>query len=357
MSLKGNRGEWSEVYALLRILSDGMVRVTLGNGSESRTIVRGVFRKQSGKLLSLNISDEVIQVFDNDSFSEISRNDVFRASEILLGDIRSSKGAFESPETESILSRLRITRLKAESVQKADLGLVVHDSFMNQDRSLDFSVKSKLGSPPSLLNASGATVFRFKLSGDEPSIVSLAEADYSPRDFLRLARSRGVGISFDRMINEQFRKNLQLIDSGMPEIVASMIEGYYSGAGARMKDIVEFVVDADPLKIGDDFADVFYSHKVKLFLADCALGMTPTKKWTGTHPANGGYLVVESDGSIQCLNAFDRDRFHDYLYTNTKFDTPDNRRNETAKLMSYEVGPRNRLKFYVDLNLQVRFTS
>lgn len=65
--------------------------------------------------------------------------------------------------------------------------------------------------------------------------------------------------------------------------------------------------------------------------------------------ANGGYVVVKSDGDVICFHIFDRNLLEEYLIKNTKFDTPDTKRYDFGKVY-YEDG-----KFYFDLVAQIRF--
>ena len=80
-----------------------------------------------------------------------------------------------------------------------------------------------------------------------------------------------------------------------------------------------------------------------------ALGMLPSKAWSGRYEATGGYLVVKSDGDVICFHLYDRNLLEDYLFNNTKFETPSKSR--------YNMGEvyRNGDKYYFNLVLQIRF--
>ena len=53
-----------------------------------------------------------------------------------------------------------------------------------------------------------------------------------------------------------------------------------------------------------------------------ALGMMPASQWKGKYEATGGYIIVKEDGDILCYHIYNRNEFREYLYNNTKFDTP-----------------------------------
>lgn len=91
-----------------------------------------------------------------------------------------------------------------------------------------------------------------------------------------------------------------------------------------------------------------YEYKIKQFLLAFALGMTCSTPWHGTFNANGGYIVIKEDGDIICYHFFDRNDLENYLFYNTKFDTPSTSRHLFGKI--YEHGGR----FFIKLNLQVR---
>ena len=80
-----------------------------------------------------------------------------------------------------------------------------------------------------------------------------------------------------------------------------------------------------------------------------ALGMTPSKAWQGKFNANGGLIVVKEDGDIVCYHFFDRNDLEDYLFYNTRFETPSTSRHNFGSI--YEENG----EFFMKLNLQVRF--
>ncbi|MBR1958363.1 MAG: HpaII family restriction endonuclease, partial [Tidjanibacter sp.] len=93
----------------------------------------------------------------------------------------------------------------------------------------------------------------------------------------------------------------------------------------------------------------YYGYKVKTLMVCTALGMLPATTWSGRYDATGGYIVVKNDGDIICFHIYDRNLLEDYLFQNTKFDTPDMKR--------YEMGQvyKKNGKFYFNLVLQIRF--
>jgi type II restriction enzyme len=84
-------------------------------------------------------------------------------------------------------------------------------------------------------------------------------------------------------------------------------------------------------------------------LTDIALGMMPSKVWTGELDATGGYLIVKDNGEILYYHIYNRNEFEDYLVVNTKLETASSTRHDFGTI--YSDG--NELLF--KLNLQIRF--
>lgn len=80
-----------------------------------------------------------------------------------------------------------------------------------------------------------------------------------------------------------------------------------------------------------------------------ALGMLPATRWNGKYEATGGYIVVKSDGDVICFHIYDRNLLEDYLFCNTKFETPKSSRYEMGQI--YKRGD----KYFFNLILQIRF--
>ena len=94
----------------------------------------------------------------------------------------------------------------------------------------------------------------------------------------------------------------------------------------------------------------FYTQKIRNFLKDVALGMTPKRRWNGEEDANGGYVAVKGDGTIVCYFIYDRVGFMDYLIAHTKMERPSTSRHDYAKIFKTSDG-----QYMMKLNLQVRF--
>lgn len=63
---------------------------------------------------------------------------------------------------------------------------------------------------------------------------------------------------------------------------------------------------------------------------------------------NGGCIIVKSEGQIVCFTLNDINKFRDYLFNNTKFDTAFTSRHEFGELYKDDKGA------FIKLNLDVR---
>lgn len=351
MTLAGNRGEWSELYSLLKILSQGNLQVADSNLNPIRNrmfVVQAITTKQHEGTTTVWIDEESIVVEDGESVPTV---EVTNAANQILEAISSAENgkSIYIPHCQDVLKKLGINRVAAGSKSKADLTLRVLDPFLRTSQLMSFSIKSQLGSPATLFNASKATNFEYAIEVDERALVLLRLHDGHPSEILSSARNEGVLIRPLGPVDPRFRMNLLLIDSRMPELLGSLVMLHYETGLSRLVDLAEALTTSDPFALGPDLGKNFYRHKIKMFLADCALGMTPTSNWDGTHSSNGGYVIVTDKGELLCLHSFDRDVFNEYLLHSTKLERGSKSRHEYGSLIEDDQG------VHIRLNLQIRF--
>lgn len=155
--------------------------------------------------------------------------------------------------------------------------------------------------------------------------------------------------SFSKISGEILRNNLTMLDLGMARIVAACMEKYYTGQGSEVASTCRKVTQEDPLHINSPEGQPMYEYKIKQFLLAFASGMTVSSPWDGSFNTNGGYIVVKEDGDVVCYHFFDRNALEEYLFNNTKFDTPSTTRHEFGEV--YKVKD----SYFIKLNLQIRF--
>lgn len=129
-----------------------------------------------------------------------------------------------------------------------------------------------------------------------------------------------------------------------------MLCQYYADRAKNTSDLSARLSGINPN--GCDYSNNrhFYEYKIKRLLCEAALGMRPAEIWHGKYDATGGYLVVRQDGEIVCYHLYSHNQFENYLFLNTKFDTPSSSRHHFGDI--YEENG----KFFIKLNLQIRFS-
>ncbi len=354
----GNKGEWSEIYTLFKLLSDK--QLFLGNKDIEKLegivypILR-VLRTENNGDFEYSIKDEIILISGGEEILKIEITKFKEKAKFLLEKIKSNKErTFSVPEIEEFMQSINCLSLKAGSTAKTDITIVVHDQRTNQQPTLGFSIKSQLGSPSTLLNAGKTTNFIFKISDlklSKTEINKINSFDSRSKIMDRInyvLKSKGQ-FNFVKTEKQIFSNNLILIDSKLPEILSQVVYEFYSSKNSRISDLVENTSSKNPLNFDISNEHKFYEYKIKRFLTDVALGMMPSKVWTGQYDATGGYLIVKESGDILCYHIYNRNEFENYLFNNTKLDTASSSRHDFGTI--YEESG----EFYFKLNLQIRF--
>ncbi|MCF0183300.1 MAG: HpaII family restriction endonuclease [Bacteroidaceae bacterium] len=357
MALSGNKGEWSEIFALFRLLGEGKVHA---GDADMRKLevyypILSIIREESERYeYRPNVERNVVLIdADGREFDRIPMDRFMEESSKLLENIKSAKGAsFSVPSTESFMRTIRCEKLKAPSGDKADIHIVIHDLRTNMTPLLGFSIKSQLGTPSTLLNAGNTTNITYRIEGCRLSDDDISEINAIGDHLSRMQAiiDRGGHLDYHDIEHGTFKNNLLFLDCCMPRFIAEcLLVDSMPGSASTIKDAVAKVAKANPFGFTGGNVEAFYAHKMKVLLLDSALGMTPAKEWTGRYDANGGYLVIRKDGEIVCYHFYNRNDVEDYLYNNTRFERASRSRYGFGSL--YKVGS----EVFVKLNLQIRF--
>ncbi len=218
---------------------------------------------------------------------------------------------------------------------------------------LGFSIKSQLGSASTLLNASDSTNITYRITNkmmskeDFDGINNIK--DHLPR--MKALIDKGYKLEFFDIENKTFKNNLLFLDCCMPIFIAQcLICDSMPNSTSSLKDAVTIVATNNPFGYSGKNVEEFYAHKMKVLLLASALGMMPSKEWSGHYDANGGYLVVKQDGEIVCYHFYNQNDVEDYLFNNTRFERGSRSRHHFGTLYRGADG-----EVYIKLNLQIRF--
>lgn len=356
--ITGNKGEWSEIYTLFKLLGDK--QLFLGNKDIEKLegilypILR-VLRTENNGNFEYSIKDEIILISGGVEVLKIAVSEFKEKAKFLLEKIKTNKKrTFSVPEIEEFMKSINCISLKASSTAKTDITIVVHDQRTNQQPTLGFSIKSQLGSPSTLLNAGKTTNFIFKISNlklSKNEIDKINSIDSKSKIMDRInsvLQSKGQ-FDFVKTEKQIFSNNLILIDSKLPEILSEIVYEFYSSNKSSVSDLTENTNIKNPLVFDISNEHKFYEYKIKRFLTDIALGMMPSKVWSGQYDATGGYLIVKENGDVLCYHIYNKNEFEDYLFNNTKLETASSKRHDFGSI--YEENG----ELYFKLNLQIRF--
>lgn len=361
MPIKGNKGEWSEFYAFIKILTDKTIfaaNENLEKMQDKYFTVLKIIREEAKtgrKTYDIAESESEIKVYDekNKILGTVESDKIKKGVNKIFKKMKESgEASFSVSVADSIMKELFCTQIKASCGNKADLILIIHDRISPTFPELGFSIKSMLGSPSTLLNASGATNFVYRvenLEKEKTEEVNGMQGHSKIRDRAKVIYGSKGKIIFEKLENESFKRNLRMIDIILPEILAELLKIYYDGKASTMSELVEILSQNKEFNAKYGLDKSVYEFKIKSFLVAIALGMTPNKEWDGFTKAHGGYIIVKEDGEIVCYHLYNRDEFQNYLYKNTKLDTPSTTRHKFGDI--YQENGAKKIR----LNLQIRF--
>lgn len=355
-----NKGEWSELYAFIKLLRDGKIYAADENVQRLENIyfpIIKLIREENNDIVDY-YTGRIIKIYADDVLiDEIENQELDNPVNILYKKIfdGGEDRTFRIEEAEKIMETLHLTKIKAPSKDKKDLTIQIHDINTGYEPIVGFSVKSDIGSAPTLLNAGKNTRFTYKIYGiDDNDMHEINSIDKScMKDYMIARMNRlfevATSVEYVSMKDDTFEDNLVMIDSKMPELYGNMILTHYRYINDKIYDIeslCEIIKSENPIEYRNVNA---YRYKIKKLLCAAALGMTPGKKWDGLDNASGGYIIIKRDGDIVCYHLYNRNFFEEYLIRNTQFDRPSASKHDFGYV--YKIGD----EYFMDLNVQVRF--
>lgn len=360
MDIRGNKGEWSEIYTLFKLLGDGVMYAGDQNMNKIKDlfypIIRILRHEEDGDYnYNLNDKNVVIQKSNGDDLLRIPASVFLENAENLLNEINSNDGAFALPSIEEFMNSIYCHSLKAKSSDKTDIRIVLHDIRTKINSEMGFSIKSQLGHNSTLLNASKATNFIYKIQNvnfTDDEILTINSIDPHKGKVIERYKAiveKGGNLVYDRVENKIFKSNLRMLDGDMDKLIAEMLITQLNFQVATLPELIALIAEKDILNFGEINPIDMYTYKVKHLLSSAALGMMPATKWNGMFDANGGYIVVREDGEIVCYHFYDRNRFESYLFANAYLERSSTSRHDYAYIKKEEDGT-----FSFKLNLQIR---
>ncbi|WP_405348796.1 HpaII family restriction endonuclease [Ruminobacter amylophilus] len=365
MSVKQNKGEWSELYAFARLLKDGKIYAADENVNRIDDVFLPILKiiREDEKNGNIDYhTGKVIRIYCNGAqIGEVSNAELASNVQILFDKIfegpQQKQGAFEIPDVDSFLEEMSIRQVKSPSTEKIDLLMQVHDIHTGFSPVVGFSVKSDVGSPPTLLNAGKNTRIRYEVKGitdDDMNLINSINKTTN-KEYMKLRMSelfsRASSVSYDSMISDVYENNLIMLDSMLPRIYGFFVLYHFKNLntpGLDCQSLCQMLEEKNPLNYKNKNV---YTYKIKELLCASALGMTPGREWNGNESATGGYIIVKRDGDVLCYHLYNRNFFKDYLLKNTNIDRPSATRHDYGYVFKADY------KYFIDLNIQIRFKS
>lgn len=381
---KANKGEWSELYGLYKLLSEQNlypINIDNKNGQRLRMPILSILRhteqylkaeykiEEDGQVVINANGHNIIQIAKSD-FDDIAPKLFEAIKKGAPNEDGTSDSSFELPEFDEFRKNTCCPNIKCYSKNlgngekdKSDLYIVIHDFVTGQTPIQGFSIKSEIGKPPTLLNATNLTNFKYKLSENLPEemvaqinsmVNKRGQADIKGR--VRAILEQQVSLEFST-INPNakgdyvFLENLMLVDSMLPQIVSNLLVLSYSEDTRILSSLTDKLSEINPLGFPMKTNKKQYEAKVRRFVSDITLGMVPSAPWEAAHQAYG-LLVLNTKGEIDCYHIIYRKSLEDYLYENLKFETASASRYGFGKIETGSDGCQ-----YFTLNLQLRFTK
>ena len=356
--ITGNKGEWSEFYTFLKVLDERKLffaDADLNKIEDKYYSVINIVREEATstkKIYDLSEEGKIkIVNFDDSSLGVIDAKKVKSSIAKIFEKMKISSGSFSIAEADELVNELKCAQIKAGNSDKADIIMTIKEQMSPMSVEMGFSIKSMLGGAATLLNASGSTNFVYKIKGFNGNIneVNKINSRSKVRDRIKMIEENGGKIIFDSLVSEKFKNNLKKIDVVFAEILAASLKNFYEGKGSTIAETCQFLDQNDTLKVKYDLSENDFEYKIKAFLRAVALGMVPNRTWNGLNAAHGGYLIVKEDGDVVCYHLYNMDAFQNYLFKNTKFETPSTTRHGFGEIYQKDGG------LFINLNLQIRF--
>jgi HpaII restriction endonuclease len=336
---KQNKGEWSEFYALIQLLSQGYVDMeTSTDPNRFKTKV-------------LSVSKDGIDFFisENDITSSAgvrqSREHLRSISTKILTSILQTKSSFFIPEAEQLSKIIGVTVKKQASSSVADIFAKLRHE--DRDANYDLSVKSWLGSNPSFFNASkNSTRIQYKICGEIPRTILLTLSNRKATSNVKAIYSNGGYLELIKYTNSKFVDGLEFVGNDTPEFLADLvITGFLVGRdgleNSVKKELPSITYAFDHIKSKYSLfktikTKLFFEQRIKNLLYNILmyqLQSGPPESISSVAPDN--YLAVLSDGNLLCIVG--RAKLQEKLFNLCKMDSPASGPNKHDYGNVYEV--------------------
>ncbi|WP_158512479.1 HpaII family restriction endonuclease [Moraxella nonliquefaciens] len=342
--VKRNKGELSEIYALCKVIFEQDIHYGDLNAKLTDDYIRVLKIHTKHSHIDLKKSHMIIYG-KNGMQHAYMLSDFITQNELnhILGEIKNGKSTFSIKTLNDKVALLGLQKTKGTSLQKGDIVLSFDEKgqiFSQQNT----SIKSFLGHSPTLVNASQATNFIYKIQNikaDDMTKINAVDTRAKIKDRLQKITDLGGVLIFERCENPVYESTLRKVDSRMPEILADALLAFFK------KQINHHLISYPNEKIVDLEEKEQIHCRLKDFVKASILGIFPTYEWNGHLTANA-ILLINETGELVFYHTNKDAVLKDFFYKNTIFDTPSSSRHRFG--LVYQENN----QFYFKLNLQLR---
>ena len=358
--MKGNKGEWSELYTFFRLLGEGKLFSADENLEKTDSFVEliSIYRKDGGKKLDFKISStQNVNIIDANSGHILLSFPQQKAK--LIANMLAKEIISKTPISNSLISliqELSISQVADKSLGKGDINVLIYDPIHGISSNQEFSIKSFLGSDPTLFNANKTTNITYRISDSnnlpisEDHLFQINSINTGHKYIKRITRLLELGykVEFDSYDDDTFKLNLQVIDSDLPEIIAHIVKDKYVNSVVRMNDVIEKITIENPMNYDLSQGHKFYEYRLVNFLVEAALGMTSKSVWSGKYDLVGGIIIIKPNSEVLCYHLIDFNKFKQYLKKASRLDNP------SGSKMGYGMVYKTEGGSFIKLNFQIK---
>lgn len=337
-----NRGEWTEAYVFLRLLSNGRIYGAT-NGLECDPNVYidivNILRYEAEGLLEFErtLDSEVKASCNGDVFKIVCCEELCSKADLLynaIKEVTSGERKLSIPDAQRFLQYMKFTSPKAPKLpteaenlygKKTDIIITSEDPTDHARTTEGYSIKSHIGSPSTLFNCSSTSGIIYEVNGcDDEQMHTINGMTSELGIFNYIKENPALSLTMYSSKSDAFRDNLDYIELTMLDFISTAVlvqVGYLERAiSSDTKDIIARVAEINPIGVRNPAR--WYEAKFKDFLFAAFSGMTATEPWDGRRKISGGYIDVSRSGEILYYRAVSDDIFSSYLFEHTFIDRP-----------------------------------
>ena len=170
-------------------------------------------------------------------------------ADTIVSEIKGKSGI--SKDLIKTIQELSISQVADKSLGKGDINIHIYDPIHAISTDQEFSIKSFLGSDPTLFNANTTTNITYKITDKNNHPISdddLHEVNsiVSGKKYIkRISKLTNLGykVSFDYYDDDTFKLNLQVIDSDLPAIIAHIVKDKYVNSIVRINEVIDKLIN------------------------------------------------------------------------------------------------------------------